>query len=79
MEADPQPSCTCTYGAYLRHGGGTDWGIVTFDDECPDHGEQEEIRTKSGRLMTNDEFERLADEAEQGYDISHLIDPADAI
>ena len=27
-------------------------------------------RTKTGRILTNDDIEALADEAEQGYDIS---------
>jgi hypothetical protein len=30
-------------------------------------------RTKSGRILTEDDFEALADEAEQGYDIEHLL------
>jgi hypothetical protein len=28
--------------------------------------------TKTGRKMTNADFEALADEAERGYDVSHL-------
>lgn len=29
--------------------------------------------TKTGRKMTNADFEALADEAELGYDVSHLL------
>jgi hypothetical protein len=30
--------------------------------------------TKSGRQMTHRDFEALADEAERGYDVSHLTE-----
>lgn len=33
-----------------------------------------EYRTKTGRVLTEDDIQELADEAEQGYDISHLKD-----
>lgn len=32
----------------------------------------EPLVTRSGRTMTDDEVEALADEAERGYDVSHL-------
>jgi hypothetical protein len=35
---DDESNCTCTYGSYLVHGGGTDWGIVKYDTNCPEHG-----------------------------------------
>ena len=38
---------------------------------CPDCG-IEGYRTKTGRILTNEDIERLADEAERGYDIEHL-------
>jgi hypothetical protein len=38
--------------------------------------EQKPYRTKSGRVLTDAEIEALADEAERGYDIDHLlVDP----
>lgn len=35
-------------------------------------GKNEVLRTKTGRELTNEDFEALADEAERGYDIEHL-------
>lgn len=35
----------------------------------------EGYRTKTGRILTNDDIERLADEAERGYDVSKLREP----
>lgn len=32
-----------------------------------------EYRTPSGKILTDADIERLADEAEAGYDVSHLI------
>jgi len=34
-------ACTCTYGAYVRHGGGTACDIVEHDPLCPEHGEDD--------------------------------------
>lgn len=34
--------------------------------------DEREYRTKSGRILTDEDFERLADEAEAGYDVAHL-------
>ena len=34
----------------------------------------DEYRTKSGRVLTDEDFERLADEAEIGYDIDRIVD-----
>lgn len=31
-------------------------------------------RTKTGRVLSAEDFEGLADEAEQGYDVEHLAD-----
>ncbi len=31
-----------------------------------------ELRTKTGRILTDADIETLADEAEQGYDVAHL-------
>lgn len=31
------------------------------------------LRTKSGRVLTDADFEALADEAERGYDVEHLL------
>lgn len=33
----------------------------------------EEYRTKSGKILTDVDIEKLADEAEEGYDIEHLL------
>jgi len=33
-----------------------------------------EYRTKSGRVLTDAEIQKLADEAERGYDVEHLRD-----
>ena len=30
--------------------------------------------TKTGKVLTNEDIEALADEAERGYDVSHLIE-----
>jgi predicted DNA-binding transcriptional regulator YafY len=38
----------------------------------------DEYVTKTGRVLTDADFEALADEAERGYDVSHL-DPADQV
>ena len=32
-----------------------------------------EYRTKTGKVLTDADIEALADEAERGYDVSHLI------
>ena len=29
--------CTCTYAAYVRHGGGTGFDIARYDSACPEH------------------------------------------
>lgn len=43
-------------------------------DEGRTVGEREgTYTTKSGRVLTNADFEALADEAEKGYDVSHLL------
>lgn len=39
---------------------------------------EEEFVTKSGRVLTNEDFERLADEAEQGYDLDVILRRRDA-
>lgn len=31
-------------------------------------------RTKTGKVLTDADLEALADEAERGYDVSHLIE-----
>jgi len=36
-----EPNCTCTYGSFLRHGGGTGWDIAKYDPDCPVHYEPE--------------------------------------
>lgn len=33
----------------------------------------EEFRTRSGKLLTDADFERLADEAEKGYDVDEIL------
>jgi len=38
---------------------------------CKDCG-VEGYRTKTGRILTNEDIEALADEAERGYDVSEL-------
>lgn len=35
-------------------------------------GAEEVIRTKSGRILTDEDIQALADEAERGYDITKL-------
>lgn len=56
MEEDPCDIC-----------GGTHVGL------CPDDPSEKEIFvTKTGRVLTDEEIEELADEAERGYDLSHL-------
>lgn len=30
-------------------------------------------KTKTGRVLTDEDIQALADEAEQGYDVSHLL------
>lgn len=37
-----------------------------------------EYRTKSGKVLTDDDIQALADEAERGYDIAHLRPLTDA-
>jgi dCTP deaminase len=44
------------------------------DDRDPAPVNQTLYRTKSGRVLTDDDIERLADEAEAGYDVSHLVE-----
>lgn len=34
---------------------------------------EEIYRTKSGRVLTDEDFERLADEAERGYDVEKIL------
>lgn len=34
-------------------------------------------KTKTGRVLTDEDFQALADEAEQGYDVSHLLNRKD--
>lgn len=40
------------------------------------HGQEDEMaaefRTKTGRVLTDQDIEALADEAERGYDVTHL-------
>lgn len=36
------------------------------------------FRTKTGCVLTDADIHALADEAERGYDVSHLIDDSDA-
>jgi hypothetical protein len=31
--------CTCTYGSYVKPGGGTGWDVARFDPDCPEHGD----------------------------------------
>ncbi len=45
-------------------------GWPTFD---ADGKRVREYRTKTGRVLTDADFEALADEAERGYDVSHLV------
>jgi hypothetical protein len=33
--------------------------------------------TKTGKVLTDEDIEALADEAERGYDVSHLVDKPD--
>jgi hypothetical protein len=33
--------------------------------------------TKTGKVLTDEDIEALADEAEQGYDVSHLLEKKD--
>lgn len=30
-------NCTCWWGSYVRHGGGTDFDIARYDPKCPYH------------------------------------------
>ena len=36
---------------------------------------EEHLRTKTGKVLTDDDVEALADEAEAGYDVSHMKRP----
>ena len=36
------------------------------------------VHTKTGKVMTDADFEKLADEAEQGYDVSDLLARSEA-
>lgn len=53
------PDCTCSKHAW--------------SPTCPKHGNQP-LRTKTGRILTDEEIEALAAEAERGYDISQIQD-----
>lgn len=55
---------------YVCHSCGEPFQPSLFDaDETP-------AVTKSGRVLTNADFEALAEEAERGYDVSHLTNAA---
>lgn len=49
--------------------------VTRFHDSgstrCDDCG-VEGYQTKTGRILTDEDIEALADEAERGYDVSHL-------
>lgn len=36
------------------------------------------LRTKTGKILTDEDIQALADEAEAGYDVSHLKDRKDS-
>jgi hypothetical protein len=46
--------------------------IVTSNGQAGFDGE---FVTKTGKVLTDDDIQALADEAEAGYDVSHLIEP----
>lgn len=50
----------------------TEWNEEERDWNDPEAGKPR-YRTKTGRVLTDADLETLADEAEQGYDVSHLI------
>lgn len=58
----------------------TDLNCAMDDPKCPWQGAAKFLAhkhgleiTKSGRAMTDADFEELADEAERGYDVDHLL------
>lgn len=60
------PACTCTYGAYIRHGGGTGWDIAKFDPECPVHDppsdpDEDDYATEAKREASDEEINRSFD------------------
>lgn len=36
-------------------------------------GQDKPFRTKSGRILSDEEIEALADEAERGYEVSEIV------
>jgi hypothetical protein len=50
------------------------WCVETENTEPADQEWDGTYRTKSGKVLTDEEIGRLADEAEQGYDVSSMRD-----
>lgn len=49
------------------------WIVATLENEIEKPSQPaKELRTKTGRVMTDEEIQALADEAERGYDVESI-------